>query len=88
MTEACSFVAALARAAKSLQEIKLLVGSLYGEHNMSQSQINSSTKAVKDENITNMTKRTVDVIVSVAAAVKKSGCETVNIVYNKKALAR
>jgi hypoxanthine-guanine phosphoribosyltransferase len=86
MTEACSFVAPLARAAKSLQEINFLVASAYREHNMSYSQINSP--AVKDEKITNLTKRTVDVMVSVPAAVKKSGCETVNIVYNKKALAR
>ncbi len=66
-------------ASKRLQEITFLVASAYREHNMSYSQINYP--AVKDEKITNMTKRTVDVMVSVAAAVKKSGCETVNIVY-------
>jgi hypothetical protein len=48
MTEACDFIPMLASAAKSLQEINLLVHRAYGEKNMSYNIINSLIKAVKD----------------------------------------
>jgi hypothetical protein len=49
MTEACIFVAALAWAAKSQRERKLLVENACGDKKMSYSQINSLFKAVKDK---------------------------------------
>jgi len=48
MTEVRDFIAALARAGKRQQEIKILVDAAYGDKSLSISQINRIIKAVND----------------------------------------
>jgi hypothetical protein len=79
MTEARNFVAALARAGKSCSEIKPLVDAAYTDKSLSISQINRIIKAVKEGKTTadlryshpKKTRRTDDVVASIAAAVGK-----------------
>jgi hypothetical protein len=79
MTEVRNFVAALARTGKGSKEIKMLVDSAYGDTAMSKSQINPIIKAVKEgKNIADQrhscakkTKRTGDVLTSIAAAIEE-----------------
>jgi hypothetical protein len=69
MTEACDFIPMLASAAKSWQEIKLLVHRAYGEKNMSYNIINSLIKAVKDIYKINQNVETESLMVAVSATV-------------------
>jgi hypothetical protein len=79
MTEVRNVVAALARAGKGCKEIKLLVDAAYGDTAMSKSQINRIIKAVKEgkntadqrHSSTKKTKRTGDVLASIAAAIEE-----------------
>jgi hypothetical protein len=62
------FVAALARAAKSWQEIKSSEESVFGQKNISYSLINILIKVGKDKKLTKMMKKTTEVMVAVTAA--------------------
>jgi ribosomal protein L12E/L44/L45/RPP1/RPP2 len=62
------FVAALARAAKSRQEIKSSEESVYGQKNISYSLMNILIKLVKDKKLTKMIKKAPEVLAAVTAA--------------------
>jgi hypothetical protein len=78
MTEVHNFVAALVRTGKGCKEIKMLVDTAYSDTAMSKSQINCIIKAVKEGKNTadqrhssaKKTKRTGDVLASIAAAIE------------------
>ena len=85
MTEVRDFVAALARAGKRRQEIKILVDAAYGDKSLSISQINRIIKAVNDGKNTSdqrhsnpkKTRRTADVVAAVAESVEEDRRVTV-----------
>jgi hypothetical protein len=68
MMEVQNFVATLAKATKSLREIKSSKESAFGEKNMPYSLIRSCIKAAKKEK-KNQMKRTANVVVAITSAI-------------------